>query len=106
LRAAMGWPTAPRPTRRLAPFAVGIAFPDLTFRDAGSLPRRIRHRLTVRLAPGLPVPSVVRNVAGEAAVTRRKPVAIAPPLAGSGWIAIVGAHRRAVQPVDGALDNG
>ncbi len=106
LRAAMGWPTAPRATRRLAPFAVGIAFPDLTFRDAGSLPRRIRHRLTVRLAPGLPVPSVVRNVAGEAAVTRRKPVAIAPPLAGSGWIAIVGAHRRAVQPVDGALDNG
>ena len=31
---------------------------------------------------------------------------IAPPLAGSGWIAIVGAHRRAVQSVDGALDNG
>ncbi len=106
LHAAMGWEGVTGSTTRLPPFTIGIAWIDLTLRDTKALPRRIMHRLTIKLPPGLPVPSTMTETGASVAIASRAPTAIAPPLRGGRWVAVVGPHRRAMQPVNGRLRNG
>jgi hypothetical protein len=103
LRSAMGWPAAKGPSTELQPFSVGIAWLDLTFAAANAVPRRVEHRLTVNLPAGVPGPSVISDTGASVAVERRAATVIASPLRGGRWVAVVGAHRRAIQPVNGGL---
>jgi murein DD-endopeptidase MepM/ murein hydrolase activator NlpD len=83
-----------------------VVWVDLTLASADDVPRRVSQRLTVDVGPGLPVEPTITATGGRAAVDRRKPVVLDPPLRGGGWVAIGGAdgpHRRALQAVDGTL---
>jgi pimeloyl-ACP methyl ester carboxylesterase len=98
-------PTAP--TTSLPPATVGVVWSDVLLSDPDSVPAAITHRLTVAMPPGLPVPESITSVGGEAEVDVRPPVVLAPPLAGSRWVAAGsccdGPHRRSVQAIDGGL---
>ena len=104
LEAAMGWGNGP--TTEIQPFSVGIAWLDLTFGSKKALPRSVEHRLTVQLPPELPVPPVITERSASTHVTRRAATVIAPPLRGPRWVAVVGPHRRSLQPVNGGLHLG
>jgi Peptidase family M23 len=105
LRAAMGWPDANGSPTELPPYSVGVAWVDLTFADPNALPRRVKHRLTVALPPGLPVPSVITDTGANVAIARQAATVIAAPLRGGRWVVVVGPHRRSLQPVNGGLHN-
>ena len=58
LAGAMGWPDAQKgSTTELAPFSVGVAWPDITFTGVNRVPRRLTDRLTVQVPPTPGVPS-------------------------------------------------
>jgi hypothetical protein len=98
------------PTTTLPPSSVGVVWFDLAFRRRAAIPTAVSHRLTVHLPPGLPVPTTISSTGGHAAVDRRPPVVLGPPLRGRGWLAVGsccdGPHRRALQPVNGHLRLG
>ena len=76
--------------------------------DAGSqLPSTVEHAVTVSVPPGLPVPSTITSTGGATEIDRRPPTVIAPPLEGTGWIALPsccdGPHRRSLQPINNSL---
>jgi len=98
--------TPTEPTTQLDPSTVGVAWVDLTFPRRGAIPNRLKHRLTVDVEPGLPVPARITSTGARTRVASRPPVLIGPPLRGPRWTAIVGAHRRALQPVNGHLYAG
>jgi hypothetical protein len=85
----------------------GVVWFDVIVRARRQVPRSIRHRLTVTLPPGLPVPQTITDTGGFARVDRRPPVVLGPPLRGPGWVAVGsccdGPHRRALQPINGEL---
>ena len=91
----------------LAPSTVGVVWLDVTFDEPSAIPAELRHRLTIRVAPGLPVPDEITSVGATAEVDTRPPTIVGPPLTGRGWVAIGsccdGPHRRALQPVDNGL---
>jgi murein DD-endopeptidase MepM/ murein hydrolase activator NlpD len=64
------------------------------------------HTTTADIEPGLPVPPTIAATGAVARVHQGPPIRIAPPVSGPGWAAIIGAHRRAVQPISGRLLNG
>jgi murein DD-endopeptidase MepM/ murein hydrolase activator NlpD len=90
----------------IPPSSVAVAFIDLTLRDRRHLPKRIFHSTLVRLEPGLPVPSESVETGARVHVHQGPPIRIDAPLSGRGWVAIIGPHRRAVQPVNGRFLNG
>jgi hypothetical protein len=94
------------PTAVLPPSTVGVAWIDLSFRHRNRIPRKINHRLTIDLGPGLPVGPLITSTGARAKVASRQATRIGPPLRGGRWVAIIGAHRRAMQPLNGALHNG
>jgi hypothetical protein len=98
--------TPDEPTTELPASTVGIVWLDLSFAHRGQVPRRIAHRLTVDVGSGLPIGPIVTETGGEAAVASKPAREIRPPLSGGRWVAVVGAHRRSLQPVNGALRNG
>ena len=77
----------------------------MTFGSKKALPRSVEHRLTVQLPPELSVPPVITERSASTHVTRRA-ATIAPPLRGPRWVAVVGPHRRSLQPVNGGLHLG
>jgi hypothetical protein len=93
-------------TTVLPPSSVGIAWIDLSFRHQRQVPRRVKHRLTVDIGPGLPVGPLITATSSEVSVASAPATEISPPLRGGPWVAIVGPHRRSLQPVNGALHNG
>ncbi|MBK5232413.1 MAG: M23 family metallopeptidase [Thermoleophilia bacterium] len=101
LQTAMGWGTGP--TTELGPFSVGIVWIDLSFVDRQALPRRVKHRLTVDVPPGLPIGPVITDTSANVSIERRAAERIAAPLQGPRWATVVGPHRRAIQPVNGSL---
>ena len=105
LTAAIGWPGANGSTTKLGPHGVGIAWLDLTFADANALLKRVKHRLTVNLAAGLGVPSVIRETSASVAIDRHAATVIAPPLRGGRWALVTSVHRRSLLPVNGGLHN-
>lgn len=90
--------------------ATGVVWFDIALPGRGAIPARIEHTIVVRGPKGLPVPRVISFTGAEARVDRRPPVVLRAPLAGSGWAALGsccdGPHRRALQPVNGALQLG
>jgi hypothetical protein len=86
---------------------IGVVWLDVVVPSRRAVPRSVRHKLTVDLPPGLPVPPTITDVGGFARVDRRPPVVLGPPLRGPGWVAVGsccdGPHRRSVQPVNGRL---
>lgn len=98
--------TSSGPTSVLPPSTVGIAWIDLSFRNRNRIPRRIRHRLTIDLGPGLPVGPLITSTGADVSVASKPATEIGPPLRGGPWVAIIGAHRRALQPINGALHLG
>ncbi|MCB0875677.1 MAG: M23 family metallopeptidase [Solirubrobacterales bacterium] len=93
-------------TTVLPPSSVGIAWIDLAFRRRSQIPNRVRHRLTVDIGPGLPVGPLITDIGGGSTVAHRQAIEIGAPLRSGRWVAIVGPHRRALQPVNGSLRNG
>jgi Peptidase family M23 len=107
LKAAMSLLATPsEPTTKLPPSTVGVVWLDLSFAHRHQIPRRIEHRLTVDVGPGLPIGPVVTRTGGRARVSSKPAIEIGPPLRGGPWVAVVGAHRRSLQPVNGAFHNG
>jgi murein DD-endopeptidase MepM/ murein hydrolase activator NlpD len=98
--------TPTEPTSQLDPSTVGVAWVDLTFPRRGTIPDRLKHRLAIAVEPGLPVPPTITSTGAPTRVASRPPVLIGHPLRGPLWTAIVGAHRRALQPVNGHLYAG
>lgn len=94
------------PTIVLPASTVGVAWIDLSFRHRNRIPRKIKHRLTIDLGPGLPVGPLITATGAGAKVASRQATRISPPLRGGRWVAIIGAHRRAMQPINGALHDG
>jgi hypothetical protein len=98
-------PTTPAVT--VPASAVAIVWFDIALRNRAALPATIVHTVTVTVPPGLPVPRTLSETGGRTRVDRRPPVVIGPPLLGPGWVALGsccdGAHRRAIQPVNGTL---
>jgi murein DD-endopeptidase MepM/ murein hydrolase activator NlpD len=93
-------------TTTIPPGGGAIAFIDLTVAAPDRLPRRISHALSTEIEPGLPVPAENTAVGARARVVQTRPVRIDAPLGGDRWAAVIGAHRRSVQPVNGRLTNG
>jgi Peptidase family M23 len=93
------------PTTELGPCGVGVVWLDLTFANARALPRRVQHRLTVNLPPGLGIPSLVTDTGASVAIDRPATTVIAPPLRGGRWALVSSVHRRSLLPVNGGLHN-
>jgi Peptidase family M23 len=107
LTAAMNLVGAPgTPTTTLLASTVGVVWIDLTFPSRRAIPARLEHRVTIDLGPGLALGPIVTSTGGRATVSRTGPTSVAPPLAGGRWALVVGAHRRSLQPVNGALRLG
>lgn len=105
---ALASPT--EPTTTIPGSGVGVVWLDVRLRRGARIPRSIRHTVTVAVPPDLPVPSTITSTGGVARVDRRRPVVIAPPVRGGGWIAVGsccdGPHRRSLQPVNDRLRLG
>jgi hypothetical protein len=95
-------------TAELPTSTIGVVYVDLSFDRAEDVPPSVRHRLTVAVPPGLPVPGSITSTGAPAEVDRRSPIVIGPPLVGPRWVALGsccdGPHRRAFQPLDNVLD--
>lgn len=96
------------PSVAVPPSSIGVVWLDIPLASKANLPQSVSHVLTVQVPPGLPVPDSITMTGATAAVDLREPVVIGPPLIGPNWAAIGsccdGPHRRAFQPIDGALD--
>jgi murein DD-endopeptidase MepM/ murein hydrolase activator NlpD len=108
LTASMSLLSVPNnPTTTVPASGVGVVWFDVIVRSRRLVPSAVVHSLTVAVPPGLPVPRIIADRGGSARVDLRPPVALGPPLAGAGWIALGsccdGPHRRSIQPVDGKL---
>ena len=90
----------------IPPSSAAFAFIDTDLSSPKRLPTSVSHRITVDIEPGLPVPESSTWVSAETPVSQRPPVEIASPLRGDQWFGVLGAHRRAIQPVNGTFTNG
>ena len=87
--------------------SAATAFIDLDVASPARVPKRVEHTISVTIDPGeLPVPADSVSTGGVSRVHQRPPVRIDAPLAGPRWGAVIGAHRRSLQPVNGAFLNG
>jgi hypothetical protein len=95
------------PATTLPASTIGVIWFDIALEAPPAVPAQIEHRLTVDVAPGLPVPATIISTGAQTDIDRRPPVVVGPPLRGPGWIAVGsccdGPHRRALQPVNGRL---
>ena len=89
------------PTTTMSPYTTVPVWIDLTLNKRRSVPRTVKHRLTITVPDGLPIGPTVGYTARGVAVARRAARVIAPPLPGGRWVGVIGAHRRALNPVNG-----
>lgn len=109
LKAAMTLVGGAESTTELPPSTAAIVWVDLSFASRREIPKRVSHRLTVDVGPGLPVGPIIADTGARAAVSTKPPVVIGPPLSGGRWVALggpAGPHRRAIQAVNGHLRLG
>jgi murein DD-endopeptidase MepM/ murein hydrolase activator NlpD len=99
--------TSETPTQTLPPSSVGIVWMDLSFARKTQVPDRVLHRLTVDIGPDHPeLGRFLTDTSAPKRVARRGPTILSPPLRGGRWVAIVGPHRRAINPVNGQVRLG
>jgi hypothetical protein len=104
----------PGGTTTLAQDESRIVFVELGFDRRADVPGALAHRLTGMGAssPAAREPSPIAYVAGAIPLNRFRPPVLGSPLKGRGWVAVngcclvSGAHRSALQSVNGRLDNG
>jgi hypothetical protein len=111
LKAAMTPMVAPGDaSTEVAPSGNSVVWLELPFKSRAAIPKEIEHTLTVKVPPGLPVPTEITDTGAKAEVDQQAPALIDPPLEGPGWVAVGsccdGPHRRALQPVNGHLALG
>ncbi len=94
------------PTTTMNPNSTIPVWIDLTVNKRRSVPRTVKHRLTITIPDGLPIGPRITYTAPRVAVARQAARVIAPPLPGGRWVGVIGAHRRALAPIDGRLRLG
>ncbi len=94
------------PTTTMSPNSTVPVWIDLTLSKRRSVPRTVKHRLTITIPDGLPIGPRITYTATSVAVSRRAARVLAPPLPGGRWVGVIGAHRRALAPINGRLRLG
>src|SRR5215475_9523909 len=85
---------APQPATNatIEPNAARLFYIELTFKDAGNVPKLLTHHLYLIDAPnpGPAKPAPLDYVVSPLKLASDKPMTIGPPLAGAGWVAANG----------------
>jgi hypothetical protein len=92
----------------LAPSTQALLFLHVTLPANAPIPKRLAHRISVRITAAPPGKQEMTEQGGETDVARRDVVVIAPPLAGARFIAAdsccdASRHTRAALPVNGRV---
>jgi murein DD-endopeptidase MepM/ murein hydrolase activator NlpD len=95
-------------TKSLAPSMIANVFLDLTFGEAGDVPDRLLHRLSIKAEASPPGHQQITEEVGPTDVDRRALAVIGPPLKGSNFLAADSCcdstlHRRATLPINGRI---
>ena len=92
----------------LAPSMRATIFLHVSFGEAGEVPDRLVHRLSVQVEAAPPDQQQITEEAGPTEVDRRDVVVVGPPLRGSNYLAADSCcdatrHTRAALPIDGRI---
>jgi hypothetical protein len=91
----------------LAPSTMALVFLDVTFGEAGEVPDRLVHRLSVKADAAPPDQQQSTEEVAPTEVDRRNAVVVGPPLKGSNYVAADSCcsalHRQASLPINGKI---
>jgi hypothetical protein len=94
-------------TDTLAPSTIALVFLDVTFDDAGKVPDRLIHRLSVKADAAPPDHQQSTEEVAPTEVDHRNVVVVGPPLKGSNYVAADSCcstlHSRAALPINGRI---
>ena len=100
----------PTPTTKVSPSATAVVWLDVQLDKDAAVPQTLTHSIGVSLSEPQPplLPATVTEHVAPVTVQTRKPIVIAPPLAGPSWLdgdscCEVGGHRGALNPINGQL---
>lgn len=102
-------PAGPRFTQDLPPGGSGVAFFDVTLPGDAALPRALALRVATAWVDSVGASRTVTVVGAPTAVGCEPAIVLSPPLKGTGWLdgngccRFAGAHRMALNPINGAL---
>ena len=96
------------PADTLAPSMMATVFLHVTFDEAGEVPDRLVHRLSVQAQAAPPDQQQITEEVGPTEVERRDVVVVGPPLRGSNYLAADSCcdstlHRQASLPINGRI---
>ncbi|OSC40373.1 peptidase M23 [Mycobacterium decipiens] len=98
------------PTTKIGPAQTALIWLDVTVDQPADVPTEIGHMVGLTVPHPQPplVPSTMTESIAFTKVAARKPVTIAPPLSGPGWLdgdgcCAMSAHRTALNPINGQL---
>jgi murein DD-endopeptidase MepM/ murein hydrolase activator NlpD len=96
------------PVDTLAPSMMATVFLHVTFDEAGEVPDRLVHRLSVQAQAAPPDQQQINEEVGPTEVDRRDVVVVGPPLRGSNYLAADSCcdstlHRQASLPINGRI---
>jgi murein DD-endopeptidase MepM/ murein hydrolase activator NlpD len=96
------------PIETLAPSMMATVFLHVTFDEAGEVPDRLVHRLSVQAQAAPPDQQQINEEVGPTEVERRDVVVVGPPLRGSNYLAADSCcdstlHRQASLPINGRI---
>lgn len=94
------------PTTKMSPNSTVPVWIDLSLSKRRSVPKTVKHRLTIAIPDGFPIGPRITYTGTSVAVSRRAARVLAPPLPGGRWVGVIGAHRRALAPINGRLRLG
>jgi hypothetical protein len=100
----------PTPTATLGPGQTALVWLDVALDRSAAIPGNLAHAIGIAVPQPQPplLPATMTETVGQVTVSTRKPVVIAPPLAGPNWLdgdscCDMTAHRTAVNPINGQL---
>jgi hypothetical protein len=100
----------PTPTTTLGPGQTALVWLDVALDRSAAIPGNLAHAIGIAVPQAQPplIPATMTETVGLVTVSTRKPVVIAPPLAGPNWLdgdscCDMTAHRTAVNPINGQL---
>jgi Peptidase family M23 len=100
----------PTPTTTLGPGQTALVWLDVALDRSAAIPSNLAHAIGIAVPQPQPplIPATMTETVGLVTVSTRKPVVIAPPLAGPNWLdgdscCDMTAHRTAVNPINGQL---